>query len=166
LLAATVFCTALLPGILCSAADTGPQVSLEIAKAAPRAVEPLTQRSIIRDYKLSWTGLSRAFEAASIGPLNGLFEGQAYDSLRNAVADQQKNGLKSICTNQTHRLEAVFYAPEGDVIELHDTAEYDLQITDGDKSIHNKHEVVRYVVLMTPGADRWVIRQMQAVPQF
>jgi hypothetical protein len=26
--------------------------------------------------------------------------------------------------------------------------------------------VVHYVVLMTPGADRWVIRQLQSVPEF
>jgi hypothetical protein len=25
---------------------------------------------------------------------------------------------------------------------------------------------VHYVVLMTPGADRWVIRQLQSVPEF
>jgi hypothetical protein len=51
-------------------------------------------------------------------------------------------------------------------MELHDTAEYDTQIFDGDKSIHTEHAVVHYVVLMTPAADRWVIRQLQAVPQF
>jgi len=60
----------------------------------------------------------------------------------------------------------VFYAPEGDVMELHDTAEYQLQIRDGDTPIHDEHVTVRYVVLMTPGADRWVVRQLQAVPQF
>ena len=63
-------------------------------------------------------------------------------------------------------MEAAFYAPEGDMIELHDTAEYDLQILDGDKTIHSEHAVVHYVVLMTPGADRWVVRQLQAVPAF
>jgi hypothetical protein len=63
-------------------------------------------------------------------------------------------------------LQIVFYAPEGDVMELHDTAEYDLRIADGENPIHNQHEVQHYVILMTPGADRWVIRQMQAVPQF
>ena len=68
--------------------------------------------------------------------------------------------------NQTHNVDAVFYAPEGDVIELHDTTQYDLEIRDGDKTIHNEHAMVNYVVLMTPGADRWVIRQLQAVPQF
>jgi hypothetical protein len=25
---------------------------------------------------------------------------------------------------------------------------------------------VNYIVLMTPGADRWVVRQLQAVPHF
>jgi hypothetical protein len=25
---------------------------------------------------------------------------------------------------------------------------------------------VHYIVLMTPGADRWVIRQLQSVPEF
>jgi hypothetical protein len=37
---------------------------------------------------------------------------------------------------------------------------------DGSKSIHSAHAVVHYVVLMTPGADRWVVRQLQAVQQF
>ena len=52
------------------------------------------------------------------------------------------------------------------MIELHDTADYRLQILDGSKTIHDEHVVVHYVVLMTPGADRWVIRQLQSVPEF
>ncbi len=148
------------------AADSTPQVSLETGKATPRSVESLTQRSIVRDYKLAWASLAQAFESNSTGPLNGLFEGAANEWLRDAVSSQQKTGLTSRYSNQNHRLDAVFYAQEGDVIELHDTAEYDLEISDGSKSIHNEHAQVRYIVLMTPGADRWVIRQMQAVPQF
>ena len=35
-------------------------------------------------------------------------------------------------------------------MELHDTAEYDTQIFDGDKSIHTEHAVVHYVVLTPP----------------
>jgi hypothetical protein len=68
--------------------------------------------------------------------------------------------------NQSHKLDAVFYSPAGDVIELHDTAEYDFEIRDGGKVIHSEHAMVHYVVLMTPAADRWVIRQLQAVAQF
>jgi hypothetical protein len=129
-------------------------------------VENLTQRAIVRDYRFAWTNLDLALESNSEGPLNGLFTGTANTWLNDAVKSQRRNGLTCHYLNQSHKLEAVFYAPEGDVIELHDTAEYDLQILDGSKTVHNEHAVVRYVVLMTPGADRWVIRQLQSVPQF
>ena len=146
-------------------ADT-PQVSLNTSKAGPRAVETLTERSILRDYKFAWTNLELALESSSTAPVNGLFAGTASTWLNDAVASQRRNGLTSRYLNQNHKVEAVFYAPEGDVIELHDSADYDLQILDGGRTIHSEHAVVRYVVLMTPGADRWVIRQLQAVPQF
>jgi len=148
------------------AADSPPQVTLDTGKAGPRTVEGLTQRSILRDYKFAWEHLAQAMEFNSPDPLNGLFAGNANATLHEAVLNQQRSGLSSRYRNQTHQLEAVFYAPEGDVIELHDTAEYDLQLLDGDKTIHDERVKVHYVVLMTPGADRWVIRQFQAVPQF
>jgi hypothetical protein len=147
------------------AADS-PQVALNVSKAAPRTVESLTERVLVRDYKFAWLNLSQAMESNSAAPLNGLFVGNANAWLKNAVGSQRKAGLSSRYLNQTHKVQAVFYAPEGDVIELHDVAEYDYQILDGTKTIHNEHAMVRYVVLMTPGADRWVIRQLQAVQQF
>lgn len=143
-----------------------PQVVLNTTKAAPRAVESLTERSILRDYKFAWTNLNLALDSNSTAPASGLFAGTAGAWINDAVASQRRTGLRSRYLNQSHKLEAVFYAPEGDVIELHDTADYDLQILDGDKTIHNEHAVVHYIVLMTPGADRWVIRQLQAVPEF
>jgi hypothetical protein len=146
-------------------ADT-PQVVLNTSKAAPRAVESLTERSILRDYKFAWINLNLALDSNSTAPVSGLFAGTAGAWINDAVASQRRSGLSSRYLNQSHKLEAVFYAPEGDVIELHDTADYDLQILDGDKTIHNEHAVVHYIVLMTPGADRWVIRQLQAVPEF
>jgi hypothetical protein len=148
------------------AADSAPQVTLNTDKATPRSVEPLTQRSILRDYKFAWANLSQALEANSPDPINGLFAGNASKWLHDSVANQARAGMTSRYTNQTHKVEAVFYAPEGDVMELHDTAEYDYQILDGSKTIHTEHAVVHYVVLMTPGADRWVIRQLQSVPHF
>jgi hypothetical protein len=146
-------------------ADT-PQVVLNTTKAAPRAVESLTERSILRDYKFAWINLNLALDSNSTAPVSGLFAGTAGAWINDAVASQRRSGLSSRYLNQSHKLEAVFYAPEGDVIELHDTADYDLQILDGDKTIHNEHAVVHYVVLMTPGSDRWVIRQLQAVLEF
>jgi len=148
------------------AADNSPQVTLDASKTSPRSVEALTQRAIVRDYKFAWTNLDAAMESNSAGLLNSLFGGSANDWVRGTVSSQQRNGMTSRYLNQRPKLEAVFYAPVGDVIELHDTAEYDFEIHDGDKTIHNQHAIVHYVVLMTPGADRWVIRQLQAVPQF
>ena len=148
------------------AVDNSPQVTLDASKTSPRAVEALTQRAIVRDYRFAWTNLDTALESNSAGPLNGLFAGTANDWLRQAVSSQQQNGITSRYLNQRHKLDAIFYAPAGDVIELHDTAEYDFEIYDGGKIVHNEHAIVHYVVLMTPGADRWVIRQLQAVSQF
>lgn len=149
-----------------AAADPSPQVTMNVSKAAPRAVESLTERALLRDYKFAWTNLALAMESNSTGPLNGLFVGNASKSLTEAVNSQRGSGLSSRYLNQTHKVDAVFYAPEGDVIELHDSAEYDYEILDGGKSIHNEHAIVHYVVLMTPGADRWVVRQIQSVQQF
>jgi hypothetical protein len=146
-------------------ADT-PQVVLNTSKAGPRSVESMTERAILRDYKFAWVNLDQALGSNSTAPLSGLLAGTAGKWLNDAVASQRRSGLSSRYLNQSHKLEAVFYAPEGDIIELHDTADYDLQVLDGSKMIHNEHVVVRYVVLMTPGADRWVIRQLQAVPSF
>jgi hypothetical protein len=147
------------------AADANVQVQLDAKKATPRAVESLTERGILRDYRFAWMSMAQALELNTLDPLEGPFAGEAKRMLRDTVTSQQRSGLTRQYTNQTHHLEAVFYAPEGDVMELHDTAEYELRISDGGKNIHDEHVVMHYVVLMTPGADRWVIRQLQAVPQ-
>jgi hypothetical protein len=154
------------PCVFSAPSDPAPEVVLSAANVGPRTIEPLTERSILRDYKFGWANLAQAFESNSTGALNGLFAGTANTWLNDAVNSQIRTGLTSRYLNQRHKLEAVFYAPEGDLIELHDTAEYDYQILDGSKTIHSEHAFVRYVVLMTPGADRWVIRQLQSVPQF
>jgi hypothetical protein len=166
----TMLCFALVLGagtaqsVLC--ADDSPQMTLNVSKAAPRTVETLTQRALLRDYKFAWTNVAQALQTNSAAPVSGLFVGSANRWLRDAVSSQRRSGLSSHYSNQNHKVEAVFYAPEGDVVELHDVAEYDYQILDGGKAVHNEHAVVHYVVLMTPGADRWVVRQIQAVQQF
>ena len=141
-------------------------VQLDASKAAPRAVEGQTEKAILRDYRFAWTSIAQALEFNTLDPLEGPFVGPAKKWLTDSVTSQQRNGLSSHYLDQNHKLQAVFYAPEGDVIELHDTADYVLQVFDGGKSIHDERVTVRYVVLMTPGADRWVIRQLQAVPEF
>lgn len=156
----------LLSSLSSFADDEGPQVTLNISKAAPRAVEALTERAVLRDYKFAWARMSQALETNSPDLMNGLLEGTASSWLNDEIKSQSRAGMSSRYLNQAHKVDAVFYAPEGDLLELHDTAEYDLQISDGGKMIHNQHVVVRYVVLMTPGADRWLVRQIQSVPEF
>lgn len=149
-----------------NAADSGPRVQLDSTKASPRAVETLTEQRILRDYRVAWASMSRALELNTLDPLEGPFVGEAKQWLVETVAGQRRSGMSQRYLEQSHKLEAVFYAPEGDVIELHDTAEYQVQVMDGGKTIHDSHVVVRYVVLMTPGADRWVVRQLQGVERF
>lgn len=146
--------------------DSAVQVQLDAKAAAPRAIESLTERRVLQDYRLAWASMAHALEFNVTDPLEGPFAGEAKQSLRETVANQQHSGLSERYVGQNHKLEAVFYAPEGDVIELHDTADYQLQVLDGSKTIHDQHVILHYVVLMTPAADRWVIRQLQAVPAF
>jgi hypothetical protein len=148
------------------AAGPSPQVQLDVSKAGPRAIEPQTQQVLIRDYRYAWTSMAQALESNSEDALVGPFVGTARKWLTDTVASQNRTGLSTRYSDQTHKLQAVFYAPEGDVIELHDIAEFQLQVVDGSKTIHDEHVIMHYVVLMTPGADRWVVRDLQAVPQF
>jgi hypothetical protein len=147
------------------AEDAAVQVQLDSNKVGPRAVENLTERGIVRDYRLAWTSMSHALESNSLDPLDGPFTGEAKQWLRQTITNQ-RSGLSQRYLEQNHKLEAVFYAPEGDAIELHDTAQYRLQLLDGGKLIYEEPMIVHYVVLMTPSADRWMVRQLEAVSGF
>lgn len=158
----SVFPTAL------NAADSASELSVQfdVGRAGPRAIESLTERAIVRDYRSAWMSLAEAVESNNGDLLETPFAGDAKRVLHETVISQQRSGLHQRYLNQSHKLEAVFYAPEGDVMELHDTAEYEQQVFDGSKSIQDQRVVVHYVVLMTPSSDRWVVRQLQVVPQF
>src|SRR5215831_7225301 len=59
------------------AADSSPDVTLNVSKASPRQIEPLTQSAILRDYKFAWASLGIALQSNSPAPLNGPFVGEA-----------------------------------------------------------------------------------------
>ena len=65
-----------------------------------------------------------------------------------------------------HKVEAVFYSPEGSAMELHDTAQVQLQLMDGSKVIHSEDATVHYVVLLTAAENSWKVRVLEAVPRF
>lgn len=149
-----------------TAADSLPPVQINTNGVGPRGIEALTSQSIVRDYSRAWRNLADAFNYRAPSLLDAYFTGNARATLGAGVAAQKIADLHSRYLGQNHKLEAVFYSPEGDVMELHDTAQVELELTDGDKVIHREQAVRRYVVLMTPAADRWVIRQLQEVDKF
>jgi hypothetical protein len=146
----------------------GPDVAVEldINNAGPRKIEPQTEGRILADYRLAWADIALALSSNDSGPVEGIFTGAAKDWLDQTVASQRQSGITTRYSNQSHKLQAVFYAPEGDLITLHDTAQYDRQVLVDGKVILEDRGVHRYVVLMTPGADRWVVRELIEVQNF
>jgi hypothetical protein len=48
---------------------------------------------------------------------------------------------------------------------LRDHAQLEIQILDGDKVIDREQLNIQYMVMMTPGADRWLVRDLRAAPE-
>jgi hypothetical protein len=144
--------------------DPAPKVQLSTASVTPREVEDTTQKAIVRDYTAAWAALATALARNDAGLLDASFTGAAHDELAARLADQRKNGLLTQITDRGHKLEAVVYTPEGSAMQLHDTAQIDLQIMDGAKVIHSEQATLHYVVLMTVAEDRWKVRLLQEVP--
>ena len=145
-------------------ASPTPRVALDTSRIGPREIEDLTERNIVRDYGLAWQSLAEAREQNRTDLIDGYFTGFAHDDLKQAIADQKSTGLRTRYIDNGHKLEAFFYAPGGDAMELRDTAQLQMQVLDGDKVVHEENATVQYLVLMTPGADRWYVRVLQAVP--
>jgi len=78
------------------------------------------------------------------------------------VNAQIKSGLHTRYEDRGHKVEAIFYSPAGDVMQLRDRAQLDIQVLEGSKVIYEEPVTLEYMVLMTPGADRWLVREIQS----
>jgi hypothetical protein len=146
-----------------AAADTEvPHVEFSADNIGPRQIEDLTSKSVPRDYAFAWQTMEQALNENRAGLLDGYFTGLAKQELGDRVKSQTKSGMHTRYQDRGHKLEAIFYAPAGDAMQLRDHAQFDLQVLDGDKVIYEEPVNGEYIVLMTPGADRWMVRQMQA----
>jgi hypothetical protein len=145
-----------------SADDHLPRVQLNADNVSPRPIEDLTGKSIPRDYALAWQTLAQALASNKTGLLDGYFTGSAKQDFTKRINAQIKSGLQTRYTDRGHKLEALFYSPAGDVMELRDHAQFDMQVFDGSKVIYEEPVNAQFMVLMTPGADRWMVRQLQA----
>jgi hypothetical protein len=147
-------------------ADSQPSISVNVQNAGPRQVEDTTQRSVARDYAAAWTAMTQALDQNRTDVLGANFVGTANDKLTASVTEQRKSGLHQHIVDRGHHVEAVFYSPEGSAMELHDTAQVQLQLMDGSKVIHTEEATLHYVVLLTAAENSWKVRVLEAVPSF
>jgi hypothetical protein len=146
------------------AADNLPSVRLNAEDNAGRPVEALTRKSIARDYARAWRSLAQAMEQNRADLIDHDFVGVAEEKFAAAVAGQAKAGLRTRYIDHGHKLDVLFYSPEGLSIELRDTAQLERQVLDGDKVVHSENLTLHYISLMTPTEVRWKVRLLQEVP--
>jgi hypothetical protein len=144
-------------------AQSLPQVHLDAAGLAPRPIEELTGTTIARHYAMAWRDLAEALESGRAGVLGDEFTGIARDRLARRIGEQNQAGLRARIVDHGHQLKAVFYSTDGSAMQLIDQADLEIQIYDGNKLIDTQNAPQQYMVLMTPGADRWYVRDLEEV---
>jgi len=147
-------------------ADSQTSISVNVQNAGPCKVEDTTQRSVARDYAAAWTAMVQALDQNRTDVLGANFTGTANDKLTASVTEQRKSGLHQRIVDRGHNVQAVFYSPEGSAMELHDTAQVQLQLMDGSKVVHTEDATLHYVVLLTAAENSWKVRVLEAVPSF
>ena len=159
------FLCLLFPFVVNLAAENLPKVDLNADNIGPRPIEQLTSQVVARDYANAWKTMAQAVNDNDAAPLEAYFTGWAKENLTKRIVDQKRAGIHTHYVDQGHALEAVFYSPAGDLMQLRDRAQLEVQILDGDKVIDQQQITLHYLVLMTPGADRWLVRDMKAIPE-
>jgi hypothetical protein len=147
-------------------AEPAGKVALDASAAQPRTLEATTEQAIVRDYSRAWQALARALEHNSPGALDAGFVGVARDQLAARIEGQRDSGLRTRYTSKGHKLEAIFYSPEGSAMQLRDTAELELEVLDGNTVVHREDVTLRYIVLMTVAEANWKVRVLQEVAEF
>lgn len=145
---------------------SGVKVEIATEQAQPREVEDSTQKAIVRDYTAAWKAMEASLESNQDAGLAAQFSGNALQQLQDKLQAQKKNGLRTRFADHGHKLSAIFYSPEGSAMELHDTAQLEIETLDGSKVLHSEPVTLHYVALMTTAEDRWKVRLLQGVPSF
>jgi hypothetical protein len=145
--------------------NNGPKVEINSASAKPRQLEDTTEIAIPRDYAVAWTALATALNENRVDALDAGFVGIARQKLGKAIQDQKQAGLRRRYTDRGHKLEAIFYSPEGSAMQLRDTAQLDVEILDGNTVIHREQITQPYLVLMTVAESSWKVRVLEELPK-
>ena len=158
-----------LPGVpqtaVVNSASTASLPSVKLtASRGPREIEDLTRQKVLLDYAAAWKTLAAGLEQNRVDLLNDYFTGFAKEEFTRTIKEQAGTGIRRHYVDHGHKLEALFYSPDGGVMQLQDNVEYEEQIFDDAKLLHSETITARYLVLMTPAADRWMVRLLQDVP--
>jgi hypothetical protein len=145
-------------------AQAAPQVRLDADGLAPRPIEDLTGTRIVQYYARAWHDLASALESSSANNLGEEFTGLAKDHFTQRIAEQKQTGVHVRIVDHGHQLKAIFYSSDGAAMQLVDQAQLEIQTFDGGKLLDTQNATHQYMVLMTPGADRWYIRDLEEVP--
>ena len=145
------------------AAPPGSSVEVSVANVGPRQLEPTLQETITRDYARAWQTLSAALQSGDPAILDQYWVGVAHDKFQRLVGDE-RHGVEVRYLDKSHQLQAVFYPKDGAALVLYDTAQLEVQVLSSGKLIHSESLTEKYIVLMTPAQDRWLVRILQSIP--
>jgi hypothetical protein len=140
-----------------------PEVHLDAAGLAPRPIEELTGTTIARHYALAWRDIAVALDSGQAEGLGEEFVGFAKDRLTKRITEQNQAGMHVRIVDHGHHLKAVFYSTDGSAMQLLDQVQLEVQSFDGNKLLDTQNAPHEYMVLMTPGADRWYVRDLEEV---
>lgn len=162
---ALVLALGLLPWFVALGAIPLPQVRLNTDSIGPRPIEELTEKNIARDYALALRDFEYALSTNDPAMLGEYFTGIAKETFNQRVSSQQSADIRVRYTDHGHKVDALFYSPDGGEMQLVDHASFEIEIFDGSKLIHQEDVSQKYLVLMTPGADRWLVRSLEPIPE-
>lgn len=146
------------------AASSLPRVVLSAESIAPRQIEQRTGEAVTHDYAQAWQDLAVCLNANRTDLLNDYFAGEAKRRITQRITEQKQARLRTHYVDHGHRVKAVFYSVDGGEMQLEDEVQLETQVFDGEKMIYSASSPQEYLVLMTPGSDRWYVRFLESVP--
>jgi hypothetical protein len=132
---------------------------------AGREMQDATRQSIARAYARAWETLGDALEQNRADLLDSAFLGTARQNFAQLIRHQEKSGIRQKYIDRGHKIDLLFYSPEGMSVQLRDRAQLEIEVLDGNSVIHRERMTVNYIALLTPTEVTWKVRYLQAVPE-
>jgi hypothetical protein len=143
------------------AAEPSAKIDINVTNAGPREVEETTRAAIQREYGSAWQAMTKSLASNYDAGISSSFVGAAKDTLLSQLDQQKHSNLFTRIVDRGHKLDVVFYSPEGSAMQFRDTAQLEKQYLSGSSVVHSESITAQYVVLMSVAEDRWKVRLLQ-----